>query len=608
MNLRAGLLLPPSLLLLLHGAGLAAADGAVQPVIAASRPSGVAPLAVFFDATGTKAASTPQPFHDLRFDWDFNDPSSGVWGTTGRSRNAASGGVAGHVFETPGTFVVRLTVKDPSGASAEAQAKVVVEDPERVFRGEKTICVSSAGDFSGAPAGAVRFKTQSIDTLGGQIAAGKRILLRRGETWRLGQRWILNVPGPGIIGAFGKGDPPRLVLTGNQAFLELSGRKPNFADWRFMDLEIDGEGGPKTAGVTAEGTVKQALFLRFAVRNAHRGISVGSGAVEYYHQRGEPGQSLHEDVAIVDSTVEHVIGGKGGNASMLAAERLIFLGNRYEDSTGAEHIVRTQYVRKGVLSHNELGGPAPRKHVLKLHAPPFTGGGLTDGKVTELVVVSRNTLRGGEGDWIFVPGPEDGHTDQRVRDVVIEQNHFIAGRASSVAVFVCGTRMTLRNNLFDLSENGKGTCIVINRRGVEPPPSDIRVLNNTGFSGGPGPFLFLSVGDAATGTVFHNNLAAAPGSRQARLLSGPASAVLEGDNLLASDPVFSAAKPARWQDFRLGKGSRAVGAGRALPAVWDDFEGQPRAPAGGKVQRMDVGAFQAPPDAPGPDAAGGGNP
>ena len=103
--------------------GCTIASGCVQvtggPIalsLVSSRVSGVAPLAVFFDATGTTASSTPRPFHDLEYRWDFGDVGSGTW-TTGSSagvssRNTATGPVAAHVFETPGTYTIARSFPD----------------------------------------------------------------------------------------------------------------------------------------------------------------------------------------------------------------------------------------------------------------------------------------------------------------------------------------------------------------------------------------------------------------------------------------------------------------------------------------------------------------
>ena len=97
------------------------ATGAIKLSNVASRLAGIAPFSVFFDATGTIAAATKQPFHDLEYRWDFGDEKGSlVSGTTWRtgsrdndsSRNKATGPVAAHVFEVAGSYTVALTAAD----------------------------------------------------------------------------------------------------------------------------------------------------------------------------------------------------------------------------------------------------------------------------------------------------------------------------------------------------------------------------------------------------------------------------------------------------------------------------------------------------------------
>lgn len=80
-----------------------ASPGAVTPLVA-SHLSGVAPLAVFFDATATRAATTSGPFHELDYQWNFGDLASGSWNRTPQmpslGRNSATGPLAAHVFES----------------------------------------------------------------------------------------------------------------------------------------------------------------------------------------------------------------------------------------------------------------------------------------------------------------------------------------------------------------------------------------------------------------------------------------------------------------------------------------------------------------------------
>jgi PKD repeat protein len=93
----------------------------------------VAPLAVFFDASGTTSPLTSNPFHNIEYRWDFGErdvkpgdlnrspPITGAtnWATGSRGgdplnlRNSATGAVAAHVFESPGTYTVTVICLGP---------------------------------------------------------------------------------------------------------------------------------------------------------------------------------------------------------------------------------------------------------------------------------------------------------------------------------------------------------------------------------------------------------------------------------------------------------------------------------------------------------------
>jgi len=178
-----------------------------------SRTSGVAPLFVHFDATSTSSASTARPFHDLLYRWSFGDPNAGTWSTTGRSKNTATGGVAGHVFEHPGVYTATLTVYGVTDAASET-VKITVTDPDEFFSSSQhpsheTIVVSNtqevaSGDWSGEPPGARRFHARSWSDAMSQRGPGHRILLRGGETWTASSRTVLDDHDV-QIGMFGRG-------------------------------------------------------------------------------------------------------------------------------------------------------------------------------------------------------------------------------------------------------------------------------------------------------------------------------------------------------------------------------------------------------------------
>ena len=74
--------------------------------LAPSRTNGVAPLAVFFDATGTADASTSRPFHELEYTWNFGDNDTIAWSTGANpgvsKKNRATGPVRNNIFDLTG--------------------------------------------------------------------------------------------------------------------------------------------------------------------------------------------------------------------------------------------------------------------------------------------------------------------------------------------------------------------------------------------------------------------------------------------------------------------------------------------------------------------------
>jgi hypothetical protein len=81
--------------------------GDFDVAIDASRTDGVAPLSVFFDATGTPDLADGS-YVDATFAWNFDADNL----DTAANYRTASGFVAAHVFEKPGTYRVRVDVYD----------------------------------------------------------------------------------------------------------------------------------------------------------------------------------------------------------------------------------------------------------------------------------------------------------------------------------------------------------------------------------------------------------------------------------------------------------------------------------------------------------------
>ncbi|MGH1340988.1 MAG: hypothetical protein ACRBN8_05525 [Nannocystales bacterium] len=165
------------------------ANASVDARITASRTSCVSPCPVMVTAEGTESSETDAPWHELGYHFDFGDPDSGEWDTTGLSKARQVGGpMAMHTFECSAgqcVFVIGMRAQDASGAFDDAFVEVVVDAPDHRYAATDTVCVSPSstffegGDDVPCPEGAVT--STQVPNLGD--FTGRRILLRRGESF-----------------------------------------------------------------------------------------------------------------------------------------------------------------------------------------------------------------------------------------------------------------------------------------------------------------------------------------------------------------------------------------------------------------------------------------
>lgn len=530
-----------------------------QPSLA-SRTSGVAPLAVHFDAGGHSPIRTVTgaSFLTGRYVWDFGDPSSGNWPLSGRPKNAETGPIAGHVYETPGTYVATLNGTD--------QVTITVQDPNVVFAGASTICLAQNGDFTGAPAGSTQLTTSSWSTLVGQLAAGRRVLLRRGETWTATSTISSVLQGPGIVGAFGTGSRPKINHT-----LQVFG--PEWNDWRIMDLELDGLGNANSRAFRAQGPCTNLLIFRCRAFNTKTGFTFSTSQIVI----GE----AFSMCSIVECEAGPIIGGSGGYASMFAGSDMLFLGNNFQNTSSAEHILRAHHLTACVVAHCDLGLPAATKHVIKMHGLPFTGTGYGAGTRTERILIAHNTIRPGLASWAVAISPEDDHTDQRQGDVIVEGNTTVGPGSMQNAYQLSVDGLMARNNLVNGTGNNSCTGFSVGRRGVEPAPQNLTFLHNTVYTADNDTFRVVTVSGSVAGVIVQGNLGSAPGSSNEQMLNGSGTAV---GNILSDSAGF--VSPGA--DFHLLASSAAKDAAVPHAAVWDDLTGYAR-PAG---LAPDVGAYE----------------
>jgi hypothetical protein len=587
--------------------------GIITASAVASRYSGVAPLAVFFDATGTTATTAPtRPFHDLEYRWSFSDGGSGNWGPAGsrpgagNSRNSATGPMAVHVFETAGTYSVSVQITDGTNTVTNDCIQIAVLDPDVVFAGNQTVCLSRTADLANCPAGALAVPNVANDfalALTTYIAAGKRVLLRRGQTWAAPTEANISSAGPGILGAFGPGADPKPIVqaTGNNTILSLSkASTPTFSDWRIMDLEFDGLSGASTNGVNANGSASQILLLRLVAHHIHVGILFSSGILDVYNTPTFKAP-MWDQVTVIDSDLNTIIGGAAGYGAFMSGRRFAFLGNSIDDTMAGEHGLRTPYVQKGIISNSSFSRAAPGKHVLTVRAPTFLGTAtIPAGTYTEQIIVADNKFIGGSPDvaWTVTTGVFDATKDARVRNSIYERNWFTAGVDTQKSLRIEAYETTVRNNIFDTSGAGvvsrNGVTVAFNNTsGTMPPTDQTRIFNNTFYSGDTNSnFRAVWLEAPVTNVTVKNNLAYAPNdSVHAMIFSDAgAAAPTASNNSLNNDvqltnPGFANATPTVPVDFKLTGGSYYVGT--PVP-VFSDFFGLSRP----QTAPVDIGAAE----------------
>lgn len=544
------------------------------PMTTANRSAGVAPLSVFFDAVDSVPQGAAAPFswvsgvyqptdgdyEGVSYLWDFGDGGAGVWSTTGVSRNTATGFTAAHVFETPGSYTVSLTVIDKAGAVSTYKQTITVA----AFSGT-TYYVSSAGnDANDGRSEATPFRT-AAKGLSLVNAPNRRILFRRGDTFATTSTYISSA-GPGIIGAYGTGNRPVLASnTTDATVFTIRG-----ADWRIMDLDLPGTGvGASAVGFDVSYQTVNALLLRLSAPNWRVGLGWG----DWTPILATP----HDGAAMVECEVA----ASEVNGVYVGGRRIAIMGNDIHDMA-TSHVLRVWQAHKGVISNNRLWNPGATRHALKLH-----GGAVGDGRPeTRFVTVSDNLIRG--KTWSVAIGPQDSGSDERVSHVVFERNQFFGEASVQVDLEIWARQVLVRNNVFDATGvSNYYAAISAVRRGVEPAPQDVRVFNNTVVRGDSGAeFTVLQVASDSANVTVRNNLASAPLASTRTMVAGSRGpGFAEDHNLLSSTPGFT---DVAGGDYSLLAGSPAVDAGVALSEVRTDHLGNARPRGAG----YDLGALE----------------
>jgi PKD repeat protein len=558
------------LFLLLGMFGATAARAAVNVSVTPSRVDGVAPLFVHFDATATTADGIARPFHELGFEWNFDDAGAGTWTYSGRSKETATGAIAAHVFDDPGEYNVVLTVRTPDGETAAVTVIVEVEDPDLVYSGNDTVCVANGGGFAGCPSGALQVTSGDFDaSLSSNMGTGKRILFRRGDTFACDATTYPDFPGPSTIGAFGSGDLPVINTTSFVLCLSDGGLVD---DMRIMDLDMRDSGDNRM--LWTENVVSNLLVYRVHADGFSNG-AIQLGVTPY-----------HNDIGVVECNLENTVG-----AVVFAnGNRTGWLGNRMYNS--GYHVCRLDTIQRTVVAHNHFEGAAHDKLELTMRCEN------TGVAECQFWVVSDNSFQGVLSDWTSEFGNGSaGHEDQ-TSNVIIERNYYVAGPVTQTHMNTFADDVTVRNNLMV----GADTGIRLGRFGNEGPHVNDQAVNNTCYTDGNVDALCVTIDADVSQSLAANNLMAAPNAwRRRGAYDHNGTNTLE-TNYAVESAAFATEPPSAPYDFALTAASvDLIDTGSPYGLATGDYALNPRAANGDGSggAECDIGAFEYPGLVPG---------
>ena len=414
--------------------------------------SGVAGMPVVVSAVNSRL---PNGALHAQFHWDFGD--------AGGAYNRLTGWTAGHVYDRPGNYTVRLTVVDNNGSTSTAATTInVTGDGRRVVHVDAVAGRDSNPGTVGAPIKsfnrARQFATNNV-----------KILFRRGQTWHT-NGW-LSVTGQNVhIGAYGAGANPVLrIAGGNTAIQTFGGSRHTVIENLTFDTVH------RTRGHDADKIGLTGMYIggsNVAVRNCTF-LNLDDGV----NANGQPRGFIFQDNDAPLTT------GVRGYLAWLEGSDIVALGNRAVNST-REHNFRIKDGHRLLIAHNDLANISRRN---------------VDGQDD-----TKGTIEMQRGSWAYIygnstrdgpvrVGPRGQGTEPRsttTRMVVIENN-----RISNYQLNVMSGshNISIRNNVF--YANNRSAIAVNPQDGYGRTVSDIHIAGNTAYnSAATGRFLRVEGG------------------------------------------------------------------------------------------------------------------
>lgn len=449
--------------------------------------SGVAPLAVFFDASESTYANDGRKI--IRYEWNFNDPGSSELPRVVKAfdRNKATGFVAGHVFDPgkigkgpggtdlsgsvdaygfyvggPLTYTVTLTVTDETGAQTILTKDIIVQGFDTMAHKTYFVDAVAGSDTNSGLSEAEPWQTadwafsNSILNPENPVLPGDRILFKRGCEFIIQSASYLQPNKDDITYAsYGSGERPKFTraIAGVSYMLYLFDNNVKVLDLHFYCDKAN-------HGITVRWEKYNHLFLRTRVEKSP-GISLG----------GSYG------VFLVDSEIQH--SGREATAFMPAYHTAL-LNNILTDSK--EHIAYCSTLIKVAFSGNYFSGWENDDHFR------ICGGNTPRFGPAKYITLTDNIFDGrNENPWALIHFGANGNGHQLAKHILFERN-IVKNGAMMMLIGGGNSHLVIRNNIFESNSAASESkiCIANHYGRFTVGSRDIDILNNTFITNGIG--------------------------------------------------------------------------------------------------------------------------
>ncbi len=402
---------------------------------------------------------------DANYVWNFGD--------TGGTYNSLTGFNASHVYDTPGTYNISLTVTNLNGDSSTATAQVTISADTRT----KIYVNGDTGSDSNSGSASAPLKTAAAASA--LVGNGTELLFARGQTYPLTAAIQLKYSNV-LVGAYGSGSDPVMDYVGgdsNSVIFTTNGSNAvavTIEDVSLVTLQgtAMADAGNLANGVNAGGydtVVRDCTFNSMAYDVNAAGSPVG--------------------LSVFDNSSPAYEGVYGYFVWATDATDLTVAGN-YANGSQAQHIIRTTGSSEENVSDNNFT-TYDGKGNIEMHAGSY-------------VWVSGNTVT--TGDIRVGPRGGDDEAATTVTAYCVIQDNTLLN--TDVQVDPGAQHVMVRNNIVDSSVGGDCICVT-GQDSSGRQASDVRIFNNTGYQTAASG-QFLMVYGYVDGVQLADNLYVAP--------------------------------------------------------------------------------------------------